>query len=72
VGEQKKGRRITNPEEIEALRQVRERARDIPGRTELQVIVWRKGEEGPWARTAGYPVLDTRDDAQRVPRAPRG
>jgi hypothetical protein len=47
VGEQKKGRRITNPEEIEALHQVRERLRDVPGQTELQVVVWRKGEEPP-------------------------
>lgn len=47
VGEQKRGRRITDPEEIEALRQVRERVREIPGRTEVQVFVWRKGEEPP-------------------------
>ena len=47
VGEQKKGRRITNPEEIEALHQVRERLRDVPGQTELRVFVWRKGEEPP-------------------------
>jgi hypothetical protein len=47
VGEQNKGRRITNLEEIEALRQMRERLRDIPGRTKLQVFVWRKGEEPP-------------------------
>jgi len=47
VAEQKKGRRITNPEEVEAIRQVQERLRDVPGRTELQVVVWRKGEEPP-------------------------
>ena len=33
------------PEEIEALHEVRERLRDVPGRTELRVVVWRKGEE---------------------------
>jgi hypothetical protein len=49
MGAQKRGRRITDPEEIRALAELHERLRDVPTRTEVQVYVWRKGEppEGP-------------------------
>lgn len=43
----KKGRRISDPEEIAAIEAMRERLAGFPGREELELYIWRAGEEPP-------------------------
>lgn len=42
-----KGRRISDPAEMDALKALHERLVDFPGREELEVHVWKEGEEPP-------------------------
>jgi hypothetical protein len=42
-----KGRRISDPAEIAAIKALNERLKDFPGREELEVHVWQEGEDPP-------------------------